>query len=84
MGRFGHDGNAALDAPADKDLGRASAEAVCDTRDHRVTQQSTRAQRAVGLDRDIPFGAGVKEGFSVGRRVEMNLVDGGTVARAMT
>jgi hypothetical protein len=75
MGRLGDDRDTALNAPAQKDLGRASPEAVCDALDHRVAQECAGAQRAVCLERDATFVAGVKERLAIGRRVELNLID---------
>jgi hypothetical protein len=59
MRGLGDDWHAALDTPAQEDLGWASPEVVRDSRDHGVAEQCGGAERAAGLERDIPFGAGV-------------------------
>ena len=82
MGRLGDDRDAALDAPAQEDLGGASPETVSDARDHRVAQLRAGAQRAVGLERDTPFVAGFEERLAIRRRVELHLVDHRSDGRA--
>ena len=60
VGRLRDDRDAALHAPAQQDRGRASTDALCDARHHRVAEQCAGAQRAVGLERDTAFCAGVR------------------------